>query len=259
MPVHLECTEKTAVIRFDNPPANSLSATVLKELRSKLKELQLKITAGEIRAVVITGTGPKFFIAGADISRFPELDSKGGYELAREGQVIFEELSCLPCATIAAINGYALGGGMELAMACDIRLASANAQLGQPEINLGLIPGYGGTQRLTRLAGTGIAKELIFTGRNISAEEALRIGIINRVVTEGEVLDEALKLAKSIAGKPPLALRAAKEAIDKGLEMTLAMGVEAEAKHFGDLFSTEDQKEGARAFLEKRKPQFKGI
>ena len=259
MPVHLECIDKIAVIRFDNPPANSLSETVLKELRCKLEVIQTKITAGEVRVLVITGTGPKFFIAGADISRFPELDSTGGYELAREGQVIFEELSCLPCVTIAAINGYALGGGMELALACDVRLASANAQLGQPEINLGLIPGYGGTQRLTRLVGPGIAKELIFTGKNISATEAMRIGIINRVVAEGDVLEEALQLAKSIAGKPPLALRAAKDAIDKGLEMTLTKGIEAEAKYFGDLFLTEDQKEGARAFLEKRKPLFRGI
>ncbi|OPZ75533.1 MAG: putative enoyl-CoA hydratase [Firmicutes bacterium ADurb.Bin456] len=259
MPVHLEFREKTAVLRFDNPPANSLNAEILVEFQSKLKELQLKIAADETRVVVITGTGTKFFIAGADISRFLELDSKGGYEIARQGQVIFEELSSLPCATIAAINGYALGGGLELALACDIRLASANALLGQPEINLGLIPGYGGTQRLTRLIGPGKAKELIYTGKNVSAEEALRIGIINQVVTEGELLDEALKLAESIAGKPPLALRAAKKAMDQGLEKTLVMGIEAEAKHFGDLFSTEDQKEGARAFLEKRKPQFKGI
>lgn len=203
MPVHLEYAGRTAIIRLDNPPVNALSAALLKELREAIQKLRQQIEAGDVRAVVVTGNGPKSFVAGADITRFLELDPVSGRELAREGQVIFEELAFLPCPVIAAVNGYALGGGLELAMACDIRIAAANARLGQPEVNLGLIPGYGGTQRLARLVGPGKAKELIFTGETLLAEEALRIGLVDRVVPEGRALEEALRVAAVIDGKSP--------------------------------------------------------
>ncbi|RKO67415.1 hypothetical protein D7024_10870 [Desulfofundulus salinus] len=259
VPVHLEYAGRTAIIRLDNPPVNALSAALLKELREAIQRLRQQIEAGDVRAVVVTGNGPKSFVAGADITRFLELDPVSGRELAREGQVIFEELAFLPCPVIAAVNGYALGGGLELAMVCDIRIAAANARLGQPEVNLGLIPGYGGTQRLARLVGPGKAKELIFTGETLLAEEALRIGLVDRVVPEGRALEEALRVAAVIDGKAPLAVRAAKEAINRGLDLPLDKGLEAEAEFFGSLCATEDQKEGARAFLEKRSPQFRGV
>jgi len=258
LPIRLEYQEKTAIITIDNPPVNALSAAILVELEQTVKTLRAKIEASEIYAVVITGAGPKSFIAGADISQFPELDEASGRKLSATGQTVFKEIEDLPCPVIAAVNGFALGGGLELATACDIRIAAANASFGQPEVNLGIIPGYGGTQRLARLIGQGKAKELIFTGNTIGAEEAFKIGLVEKLVPQGEALNEALKITAVIATKSPLAIRAAKKAIQSGLDLPLEKGLELEAELFGKLCATEDQKEGARAFLEKRPPHFVG-
>jgi enoyl-CoA hydratase len=259
MAVELEKTGQVVIMRLDNPPVNALSEVMFQELRDGVREARRLVEAGEARAAVVTGAGPKFFVAGADITRFPELEPAAGLKLSEEGQGVFDELASLPGAVVAAINGYALGGGLELALACDIRIAAANAKLGLPESGLGVFPGYGGTQRLPRLVGPGKAKELIFTGRQITAEEALAIGLVERVVPEGRALEEALKLAELICSKAPLSLRAAKDAVNRGLYLPLAEGLRLEAEHFGAICGTQDQKEGARAFLEKRTPKFTGV
>jgi len=243
-----------AEITIDHPPVNALSAAVLAELGEVVGGL-LRENCG---AVIVTGAGEKAFVAGADISRFPGLDPAGGEELAREGQKVFANLAALPVPVIAAINGFALGGGLELALACDIRIAAENAQLGQPEVNLGIIPGYGGTQRLARLIGPGKAKELIFTADSLSAKDAWQVGLVEQVVGRGEALEAARKLAEKILSKGPLAIKKAKAAIDQGLEVSLAEGLSLEARYFGELCGTLDQKEGAKAFLEKRKAVFTG-
>lgn len=245
----------TAIITICNPPVNALNSQVIDELEQILDELAGR---SDIRAVIITGAGEKAFIAGADIQQFPHLTPVQGYELARKGQRVFDKIEALQLPVIAAINGFALGGGCELAMACDIRISGENAKLGQPEVNLGIIPGYGGTQRLPRLVGSGKAKELIFTGDAIDGREAYRIGLVDILVPSGEVLTHALSLSAKMQGKGPLAVTAAKKAINQGLDQTLTDGLELEAILFKNLCATEDQKEGARAFLAKQKPQFQG-
>jgi enoyl-CoA hydratase len=207
--------------------------------------------------VIVTGAGEKAFAAGADIAEFAQIESAvAGAAFARRGQATFGRISRMAKPVIAAVNGFALGGGCELAMACDIRIASENARFGQPEVNLGLVPGYGGTQRLSRLAGTGAAMYLCLSGEMIDAQTALQIGLVQRVVPRGELLGETKKLAGTIAAKAPLAVQAAKRAIRDGAEASLDEGIEIEALHFGSMTVTADFHEGTAAFLEKRPPRF---
>ncbi len=238
-----------AVVTIDRQEAlNALNVETLTELRDRLREL-----AGdaEVRAVVLTGAGEKAFVAGADIKYMSGLEpeqAKGWGALGHEAAGLLETM---PKPTIAAINGFALGGGCELALACDIRYASSRAKLGQPEINLGIVPGWGGTQRLARVCGIGVAKDLIFTGRNVDAEEALRIGLVSRVADP--VLEHALETARDLAAKSPVALGLAKRLVN------LSPGaLETAADEFGELFASEDAKEGLTAFAEKRAPTFVG-
>jgi enoyl-CoA hydratase len=244
-----------AIITIDNPPMNPLTTELRDELAASFDALDSR--KDEIRVVILTGKG-KAFMAGADIKSFPELTQEKAKIRLKESRQLYSKVEQFQKPVICAINGYCLGAGLELAMCCDVRLASFQAQLGQPEINVGVIPGGGGTQRLPRLIGAGRAKELIYTGRFISAEEAARIGLVNKVVAPERLMDEAMDMAALIADKPPLALRAAKEVINLGLNMTLLEGLEMEAFHWSYLCGTEDQKEGARAFIEKRKPSFRG-
>jgi enoyl-CoA hydratase len=244
-----------AIVTIDNPPMNPLTTELREQLVAAFDELDSRMD--EIRGVILTGKG-KAFIAGADIKSFPELTQEKAKARLKKGRQLYLKVEQFERPVICAINGYCLGAGLELAMCCDIRIASSQAKLGQPEINVGVIPGGGGTQRLPRLVGAGIAKELIYTGKFIGAEEAARIGLVNKVVEPEQLMDEAMEMATIIAGKPPLGIRAAKEAINRGLNMTLLEGLEVEAYHWSYLCGTEDQKEGARAFIEKRKPVFKG-
>lgn len=245
-----------AVIEIDNPPVNALSKEVSEQLVSCFKEVE---EDEDIRAVVLTGAGEKFFMAGADIKMFPEMTrSRSGYvaESTNRGHEMFNAIDMFPKPVIAAVSGMALGGGCELMLCCDLCVASETAQFGLPEVKLGLFPGGGGTQRLPRRVGEVKAKELMFLGDFISAEEALRIGLINRVVPPGEALAEAKKLAARIAEQPARSIALIKQCVDRGLETTLAEGLKIEADLFEQVFRTEDVKEGVAAFLEKRKPVF---
>jgi len=247
--------DEIAVITINNPPMNPLITAVRDQLSAIMTGLAGKLD--EVKAVILTGSG-KAFVAGADIKSFPELTQEKAKARLQKTRPLYQQMEDFARPVICAINGYCLGGGLELAMSCDIRIASAAAQLGQPEINLGIIPGGGGTQRLPRLVGAGIAKELIYTGKFISAERAAAIGLVNLVVEPEKLMEEAMSMAKLIAGKPVLAVRAAKEAINHGLNMTLQEGLDLESMHWSYLCGTEDQKEGATAFIEKRKPNFVG-
>jgi enoyl-CoA hydratase len=240
-----------------NRPAvmNALSTRTLDELEVAFTDLGRDES---VRVIVITGAGEKAFVAGADINELAKHTPTSGREAALRGQRVFDLIENLGKPTIAAINGFALGGGCELAMACTLRIAADTAKLGQPEINLGLIPGYGGTQRLSRLVGTGPALELLMTGQQVSAPEALRLGLVNRVVPAAALREEVATLAKTIASKPPIAVRYIIEAVNKGSQMSMAEGLAFEATLFGLVASSEDMREGTRAFLEKRKPEFKG-
>jgi enoyl-CoA hydratase len=245
-----------ATITINRPKVlNALNAPTLDELRRAV--LDLKGDAG-VRAIVLTGAGDKSFVAGADINELAVQSPVSGREHARTGQHVFDLIENLGKPVIAAINGFALGGGCELAMACTLRLAADTAKLGQPEINLGILPGYAGTQRLPRLVGKGRALEIILTGAPISATEAERIGLVNRVVPAAELLAEARKLAAALAAQAPVAVRYIIDAVNKGLEMPFAEGCVHEATLFGLVAATDDMREGTRAFLEKRKPSFKG-
>ncbi len=234
---------------------NALSSQTLDELHQTFTALGAD---DAVRVVVITGAGEKAFVAGADINELAQQTPTGGRETAIRGQQVFDLIEQLGKPTIAALNGYTLGGGCELAMACTLRIAADTAKLGQPEINLGLIPGYGGTQRLARLIGAGRALELILTGQQISAQEAHRLGLVNRVVPAADLSAEVGALATLLASKPPIAVRYCIEAVQKGLQMSIAEGLRFEATLFGLVASTEDMREGTRAFLEKRKPAFQG-
>ena len=234
---------------------NALSSQTLDELHQTFTALGAD---DAVRVVVITGAGEKAFVAGADINELAQQTPTGGRETAIRGQQVFDLIEQLGKPTIAALNGYTLGGGCELAMACTLRIAADTAKLGQPEINLGLIPGYGGTQRLARLIGAGRALELILTGQQISAQEAHRLGLVNRVVPAADLSAEVGALATLLASKPPIAVRYCIEAVHKGLQMSIAEGLRFEATLFGLVASTEDMREGTRAFLEKRKPAFQG-
>lgn len=254
--IKLEKQENIAILRIDRPEAmNSLNAQVLSELTDGLDEIENDCG---IKAVIITGEG-KAFVAGADIAFMHGLDEQSGYDFGRLGQQVFRRIETMEKPVIAAVNGFALGGGCELAMACDIRIASERAKFGQPEVGLGIIPGYSGTQRLPRLVGKGKAMELILTGNIITAETAGSIGLVDQVVPQESLMDEALAMARKIAGNGPVAIAYAKKAIQQGTELSdMDAAILLEADYFGKCFSTSDQKEGMAAFLEKRKPQFTG-
>jgi enoyl-CoA hydratase len=253
--VNYTIEEKVAWVTIDNPPVNALSHALVEELKSVFGELEQN---EEVLTVILRGAGEKAFVAGADIKQFPPMDQALAEKFSSEGQDVFNRIENFKAPVIALIHGFALGGGCELAMACDIRIASEDARLGQPEITLAIIPGYGGTQRMPRLIPVGKAKELIYTGEMIGATEAMRIGLVDRVVKGENLEDEAKKLAAKILEKGPLAIKAAKKAINEGLALPLREGLKLESRYFGELFGTEDKNEGARAFLEKRKPIFKG-
>jgi enoyl-CoA hydratase len=245
-----------AIVTVNRPRVlNALNAATLDELRRTI--LAFKQDHG-VRAVVITGAGEKSFIAGADISELAVQTPTSGREHALAGQHVLDLIENMGKPVIAAINGYALGGGCELAMACTIRIAADTAKLGQPEINLGIMPGYAGTQRLARLIGAGRALELLLTGDQITAGEAHRLGLVNRVVPAAELMAAARKLAATLASKPPIAVRYIIDAVNRGLQMTLRDAQAFEATLFGLVASTDDMREGTRAFLEKRAAEFKG-
>ncbi|MGG4441494.1 enoyl-CoA hydratase [Brevibacillus fortis] len=249
---NVEIIDRVATVTISNPPANALSQAVLGQLSELLDQWE---NNDEIKAIVLTGEG-RFFIAGADIKEFTQLNRDNAEELAKKGQALFNRLETFPKPIIAAINGACLGGGLELALACHIRLVAPEAKLGLPELNLGLIPGYGGTQRLPRLVGRGKATQMVLTSEMIGGEEALRIGLVEAVYPVEQLLAEAQKLAAVFASKSAITLKFALASIHNTTELSLSQGLEQEAKLFGDAFATEDVKEGVTAFLEKRKPQF---
>lgn len=244
-----------ATIVIDNPPMNVLSGAVSAELKQCVEEIA--VDSGVV-AVVVTGAGERAFMAGADIKEFPQMMTPGGAKVGAERiHAALNALDFLPKPTIAAIHGYALGGGLELALACDIRVAGEEAQLGVPEIKLGLFPGGGGTQRLPRLIGEGKAKLLMFTGDPVKADEALRIGLVDRVVPKGEDVKAAQELAKIIASRAGVSLGLIKQAVDRGTQLSLEQALELERELFDKVFQTEDVKEGVDAFINKRPAHFK--
>jgi enoyl-CoA hydratase len=255
---HLELsgTDAVRVLTITRPAKlNALNRAALAELQSALQALAAETT---LRVLIVTGAGAKAFVAGADIAEFEGFTPDQATRYARLGQAVFDTLETLPVPTIAAINGYALGGGCELALACTFRLVADTARLGLPETSLGLIPGFGGTQRLARAVGRQQALELILTGRQVTADEAVRLGLALRVVPAAQLLEEAQALAEQLASRAPLALRYAREAIADGLDRPLADGLALEARLFGLAASTDDMREGVRAFLEKRQATFTG-
>jgi enoyl-CoA hydratase len=251
-----EVSEQIARITFNRPNVlNALNRKTMDELGDCLKKVRVD---DAIRVLILTGAGEKAFIAGADINELSQQTPVNGREFTLYGQEIIHRLETLGKPAIAAINGFALGGGCELALACTLRIASRNAKLGQPEVKLGIIPGYGGSQRLPRLCGKGVAHELILTGEMITADEALRVGLVNRVVEPGELLATAEAIAKKIIANAPLAVKYALEAVERGMEMPQEEGLYLEATLFGLCCATQDMREGTRAFLEKRPPKFEG-
>jgi len=258
--IRTEVADKIAVLTIDHPPVNSFNKQVVTELDQAIDQL---LADDEVKAIVITGGGTNAFVAGADIPEIKALldQPEEGYAAAREfierGQGLTLKIEKATKPVIAAINGFCLGGGLELAMACHVRICSDRARLGQPEINLGIIPGWGGTQRLARLAGKGKAIEMILTGDMITAQEAYRLGLVNKVVPAGAVLKEARGLARKIVSKSKFPIAATLRAITDGLAVTIEEGMQVEKNQFIGLAPTEDIREGVSAFLEKRQPQFK--
>jgi enoyl-CoA hydratase len=252
----VETAGAVRVITLNRPGAlNALNAQLLADLSGAIAD---SAADDAVRVVVLTGAGDRAFAAGADITELASLTPESARRLALSGQALFRAIETLGKPTIAAINGFALGGGCELAMACTIRLAGDTAQLGQPEIDLGLLPGYGGTQRLVRLVGRGRALDLLLSGRRLEAAEAERIGLVSRVIPAASLLTEALELATRLANKAPLAVRYILEAVHEGADLPLPAATRLEAALFGLAASTSDMAEGTRAFLEKRKPAFEG-
>ena len=245
-----------AVLTINRPEAlNALDVATLTELRDRLLELR---DDADVRVVVLTGAGDRAFAAGADIKYMSGLSPAEAKEWGELGQEVGRLLETGPQPSIAAVNGFALGGGCELALACDIRYAASTAKLGQPEVNLGIIPGWGGTQRLARVCGTGVAKDLILTGRPVDAAEALRIHLVTAVFEPAELMEKTMETARLLVAKGPLALAAAKSAVDQALQGDHAANLQSEANRFGDLFASDDAKEGLTAFAEKREPRFSG-
>lgn len=250
----LKKEDNICVLSINRPNVlNALSTEVLEELREAIEMIERD---EEIYVLIITGEG-KAFVAGADISEMKDKNSQEARIFANLGIEVFRKIELMEKPVIAAVNGFALGGGCELAMSCDIRIAGEKAKFGQPEVGLGITPGFAGTQRLSRLVGVAKAKELIFTGDMINANEAEKIGLVNRVVPQEEVLNESMKIAKKIASKGQIAVRYSKTAINRGIETDIETGMAIEKDLFGLCFATKDQKEGMNAFLEKRSPEFK--
>jgi len=247
---------QTALVTVNRPQVlNAINTQTLTELRQAMAELR---DDSGVRVVIVTGAGEKAFVAGADIAELAALTPARAQEHALLGQQVFDAIENLGKPVIAAVNGFALGGGCELAMACTLRVAADTARLGQPEVNLGIPPGFAGTQRLSRLVGKGVALDLLLTGRHVAADEALRIGLVNRVVPAADLLASVRALATDLAAKAPIATRYIIQAVQQGLEVPFEQGAFLEASLFGLAFSTADMREGTRAFLEKRKPAFRG-
>ena len=254
--IKFEKKSHIAYVTIDRPKVlNALNMATMQELKQAFASIK---DDAEVRVVIVTGAGEKAFVAGADIGELSQHTPVSAKEYTHQGQAIIDSIENLGKPVIACINGFALGGGCELAMACTMRLASDNAKLGQPEVKLGLIPGYGGTQRLPRLVGKGLAMQQILTGEMISAQEAHRIGLVNEVVAAAELIPRAVAIAAKIIANSPLAIQYAMEAVNHGYDMPLADGLFLEATLFGVCCSTEDKNEGTKAFLEKRPAEFKG-
>lgn len=251
----LEKEDKIAIIKINRPKAlNALNKDTLLDIRNAIIDIQ---NDASIYALIITGTGEKAFVAGADIDYMKSMNPLQARAFSKLGQDVFRMIEMMEIPVIAAVNGFALGGGCELAMSCDMRLASENAQFGQPEVKLGVTPGYGGTQRLPRLIGEGRAKELIYSAKNIKAEEAYRVGLVNHVYPLENLMDEAKKLASKICNNAPLAVRYSKLQVNRGMQTDIDSAMTIENDLFGLCFASEDQTEGMYAFVEKRKADFK--
>jgi enoyl-CoA hydratase len=248
----IEQQEAVTVLKISAPKSlNALNSTLLRELGDFVDNLD-----AATRVLIITGDGEKSFVAGADISEMAHLNEEQGREFGRLGAQVFRKIELLPIPVIAAVNGFALGGGCELAMACDIRIASAKAKFGQPEVGLGIIPGFSGTYRLPKLIGQGYAKEMIYTGKAIRADEALRIGLVNAVYEPEELMDRAMEMAQKMLANAPIAISLAKQSISEGYDLDADAAIALENDLFGQCFATADQKEGMDAFLNKRKTAF---
>ena len=249
-----ETNDGVCVLTLSAPKSlNALNSSLLAELGYFLDKLD-----SDVRVLIITGDGDKSFVAGADISEMSTLDEQQGYEFGKRGADVFRKLERLPIPVIAAVNGYALGGGCEIAMACDIRICSDNARFGQPEVGLGIIPGFSGTYRLAKLIGMGMAKQMIYSGKPIKSDEALRIGLVNAVYPQAELMAQAKKLAKTICANAPIALRFAKECIETEYDLPADEAIAYENRMFGKCFATADQKNGMHAFLNKEEVKFEG-
>ncbi len=254
--IQYEVQGAVAVLTIDRPKAlNALNSAVLEELDAAVSAIDLDA----VRCLVITGSGDRSFVAGADIGEMSTLTKAEGEAFGKKGNDVFRKIETLPIPVIAAVNGFALGGGNELAMSCDIRICSDNAVFGQPEVGLGITPGFGGTQRLARLVSPGMAKQLIYTARNIKADEALRIGLVNAVYPQEELMPAALKMAAGIAKNAPIAVRACKKAINEGLEKGMDDALVLEEGLFGSCFETHDQIEGMGCFMSREKPKPKPV
>lgn len=254
--VNCEVQDRVAVLTIDRPKAlNALNPEVLNDLKSAFEG----IDQSDVRCVILTGAGDKSFVAGADIAAMSTMTKAGGEAFGKQGNDVFLMVENFPLPVIAAVNGFALGGGNELAMSCDIRLASENALFGQPEVGLGITPGFGGTQRLARLVGVGMAKQLVYSATNIKASEALRIGLVNAVYAPDQLMDAARKLAGKIASNAPIAVRNCKQAINEGIELPIAEAVQVEERLFGACFETHDQVEGMSCFLSREKPKPRAV
>lgn len=253
--VKFEQRDKVGLITIAHPPVNSLSPQVVSELDTILKRIE---ETPDIQAMVLTGEGPKIFVAGADIKAMSKMSHAEAEELAHNGQAALNRLQNIPRLSICAMNGLALGGGLELAMACDMRIAVPHAKMGQPEINLGIIPGFGGTQRLPRIIGIGRAMEMLLTGDPITAQTALEWGLINHIVEPEQLMERAFEIANKAAAKGAVATRLIQKGVYEGMEKNLAQALRFEAQLFGEVFKSEDKDEGIQAFMEKRAPQFKG-
>lgn len=252
----IEKKEKYAIVTLNRPEKlNALNHETIGELEQVMRELD---NDQNVRCVILTGAGEKAFVAGADISQITKLNSESGKEFALRGQRVFRYIERMKKPVIAVVNGFALGGGCELAMACHIRIASSKAKFGQPEINLGIIPGYGGTQRLPRLIGLSNALQFLLTGEMIDADRALALGLISEVLEPDKLMDSAKSLAGLLTSRAPVAAQYILEAVYQGMDTNLENALNVEAKYFGDVCNTDDMKEGTAAFLEKRKPNFTG-
>lgn len=252
--IKIEHTQGITILKISAPKSlNALNSTILKELSDCVSHLD-----AATRVLIITGDGEKSFVAGADISEMAHLNEAQGYEFGRLGAQVFRAIETLPIPVIAAVNGFALGGGCELAMACDIRIASSKAKFGQPEVGLGIIPGFSGTYRLPKIVGQGHAKEMIYTGKVIRADEALRIGLVNAVYEPEQLMEKAVEMAQMMLHNAPVAISLAKQSINEGYDLDADAAIALENKLFGKCFATSDQKEGMDAFLNKRQAEFNG-